>query len=123
MPHAWHVPHLVPRRVGGLIIGATVLTLVLVGHAVDPRAAPLGQIALTAAIAVFYTTMAFLVLSSAPGHPVGRLMAAAGISACAAVLAASWPHWAPVSWLGRWLWWPPLVGSSAGRPPRAAAGP
>jgi signal transduction histidine kinase len=108
MPHAWHVPHLVPRWAGGLIVGAMVVTLVVTGHAVDPRAVPLGQIAMTAAIAVLYTTMAFLVLTGAPRHPVGRLMAAAGISACAAVLAASWPLWAPVSWLGRWLWWPPI---------------
>lgn len=35
-------------------------------------------------------------------------MAAAGGIACVAVLAASWPHWEPISWLSRWLWWPPL---------------
>jgi signal transduction histidine kinase len=108
MPTAWNIPHVSPPWIGGLAAGATAVTLAVIGQVVDPYAVSVKLIALTAAIAVFFTAMAALVLAGVPGHPVGRLMAAAGLFACADVLAASWSHWLALSWLSRWLWWPPL---------------
>lgn len=108
MPAGWHVPRLSRRWAAQLAGGATVVSLVTLGQLVDPDAVPLQVNGLTVAIAALYTPMAVLVLAGVPGHLVGRLMAAAGGTACAAVLTASWSGWAPVSWLSRWLWWPPL---------------
>ncbi|MBW4705506.1 sensor histidine kinase [Micromonospora sp. RL09-050-HVF-A] len=81
--------------------------LVLAGQWWYPQPAALGPAALTGTIAVAFTALGGLVLAGLPGHPVGRLMLAAGLVAGAAVLALSWPAVTPLAWLGQWLWWPP----------------
>ncbi|QDY11509.1 sensor histidine kinase [Micromonospora sp. HM134] len=81
--------------------------LVLAGQWWYPQPAALGPAALTGTIAVAFTALGALVLAGLPGHPVGRLMLAAGLVAGTAVLALSWPALTPVAWLGQWLWWPP----------------
>ncbi|MER7169288.1 sensor histidine kinase, partial [Micromonospora sp. NPDC000207] len=58
-------------------------------------------------LAVAFTALGTLVLAGVPAHPVGRLMTAAGLTAAGAALALSWTAFAPVAWVGQWLWWPP----------------
>ncbi|MEU8376784.1 histidine kinase [Micromonospora sp. NPDC048894] len=87
--------------------GLVVAGLVLAGQWWYPQPAALGPAALTGTIAVAFTALGGLVLAGLPGHPVGRLMLAAGLVAGAAVLALSWPAVTPLAWLGQWLWWPP----------------
>jgi two-component system, NarL family, sensor kinase len=48
------------------------------------------------------------VLRRRPGHPVGRLMLAAGLVASVAALSVAWSAWVPAAWLSQWAWWPPL---------------
>lgn len=87
--------------------GLVVAGLVLAGQWWYPQPAALGPAALTGTIAVAFTALGALVLAGLPGHPVGRLMLAAGLVAGTAVLALSWPAVTPLAWLGQWLWWPP----------------
>ncbi|WP_307820988.1 sensor histidine kinase [Micromonospora humidisoli] len=87
--------------------GLVVAGLVLAGQWWHPQPAALGPAALTGTIAVAFTALGALVLAGLPGHPVGRLMLAAGLVAGTAVLALSWPAVTPLAWLGQWLWWPP----------------
>ncbi|SCG53589.1 GAF domain-containing sensor histidine kinase [Micromonospora rifamycinica] len=95
-----------PRRVlAG--VGLVVAVLVLVGQWRDPYPAAAGPAALTGAIAVSFTALGGLVLAGLPGHPVGRLMLAAGLVAGTTVLALSWSAVTPLAWLSQWLWWPP----------------
>ncbi|WP_329108798.1 histidine kinase [Micromonospora sp. NBC_01699] len=82
-----------------------VAVLVLVGQWYRP--APGGPTAMTAVIAASFTGLGGLVLAGVPGHRVGRLMLAAGLTAAVAVLALSWLSWLPLAWLVQWLWWPP----------------
>ncbi|MGW4461928.1 histidine kinase [Micromonospora sp. NPDC004704] len=92
------------RRV--LAAAAVVIAvLVVVGQWFQP--APGGPTAMTAVIAASFTALGGLVLAGVPGHPVGRLMFAAGLTAAVAVLALSWLSWLPLAWLVQWLWWPP----------------
>jgi two-component system, NarL family, sensor kinase len=97
-----------PRWVAAAAVALAVVTLVVLGQMYDPDAAAGALIRLTAAIAVSYTPMGALVLAGVRGHLVGRLMVAAGVMACVAVLAASWSGWLPLAWLAKWSWWPPL---------------
>ena len=90
------------------VAAVAVTVLASIGQLVDTQAATIGTITLTAAIGVSFTAMAALVLAGAPGHPVGRLMLAAGTIACVSVLAASWSGWLPLAWLSQWSGWPPL---------------
>jgi signal transduction histidine kinase len=80
---------------------------VLVGQLLDAGGAPGSAVALTAAVAVSFTTMGGLVLVAAPGHLVGRLMLVAGVTAGISVVAVSWAAWLPLAWLSQWSWWPP----------------
>ena len=68
----------------------------------------LSQLALPAAMAVCYSALGALVLAHRPGHRVGRLMTVVGGCATLAVLAVSWPGWAPTAWVAQWAWWPPI---------------
>jgi hypothetical protein len=52
--------------------------LAIVGRTLDPARGPGGTIALSAAVALAFILMGGLVLAGSPGHPVGRLMFAAG---------------------------------------------
>lgn len=87
---------------------SAVLAAVLAGQFVDEQAMPPRVLALPIAIAVVYTAMAILVLRGAPRHPVGLLMAAAGVTASVAVISASWSGWSLSGWLARSLLWAPL---------------
>ncbi|GAA4451238.1 hypothetical protein GCM10023170_038090 [Phytohabitans houttuyneae] len=71
-------------------------------QAIAPKA-----LVLTAGLAVF-APLGALVVAGVPGHPVGRLMFAAGAFACASLLAASWASWLPFAWFAQWSGWPPL---------------
>ncbi|BCB84015.1 hypothetical protein Psuf_013280 [Phytohabitans suffuscus] len=71
-------------------------------EAVAPRA-----LVLTAGLAVF-APLGALVVAGVRGHPVGRLMFAAGAAACASLVAASWAGWLPFAWFAQWSGWPPL---------------
>ena len=95
----------------GLLAGAAVAValLVLVGQLLQRDPLLFGPSTLTAVFAAAFTALGALVLAGVPGHPVGRLMLAAGLGATVAVLALSWSSWLPLAWLGQWLWWPPYT--------------
>ncbi|GAA4700079.1 sensor histidine kinase [Phytohabitans rumicis] len=100
-----------PRRwvvAAGLAALAAVAAAALAGQLVDDRAVPIGNMVLTAAIAVLFTPMAALILAGVPGHPVGRLMLAAGAIACGSVVAGSWAGPVALAWAYQWSGWPPL---------------
>jgi len=82
--------------------------LAVAGQLIDPEATPPARLTLSAAIAVAATAMAALILTGVPGHPVGRLMGAAGGFAAVNVVAGCWAGWAPMAWLSQWTWWPPI---------------
>ncbi|MEU6023299.1 histidine kinase [Micromonospora sp. NPDC047134] len=95
----------------GLLAGAAVVValLVLAGQLYQRDSLLVGPSTLTAVFAAAFTALGALVLAGVPGHPVGRLMLAAGLVATVAVLALSWSSWLPLAWLGQWLWWPPYT--------------
>jgi two-component system, NarL family, sensor kinase len=101
-------PTRLPTWLAATAAATAVLAAVLAGQFVDDQAMPPRVLALPIAIAVMYTAMAILVLRGVPRHPVGLLMAAAGVTASVAVIAASWSGWSPSGWLGRTLLWAPL---------------
>ncbi|HEX8632305.1 MAG TPA: sensor histidine kinase [Catenuloplanes sp.] len=84
----------------------TALSAALVGLRGDAGAEARVAVVLNAAIAVSFTVLGVVVLVASPGHPVGRLMTAAGLLAAVAVFAAGWPGSLPLAWLSRWIWWP-----------------
>ncbi|GFJ85676.1 hypothetical protein [Phytohabitans houttuyneae] len=84
-----------------------VVLLVLIGQLLDDQAIAPKALVLTAGLAVF-APLGALVVAGVPGHPVGRLMFAAGAFACASLLAASWASWLPFAWFAQWSGWPPL---------------
>lgn len=93
------------------VLAAAVLAVValgvcgpLTGHTApdtNPAAMPV-------ALAVGFAPLGTFVLRRRPGHPVGRLMLAAGLVATLAALAVAWSAWLPAAWLSQWAWWPPL---------------
>lgn len=85
-------------------VGLTVF-LVVVGQLVSGRGLMADDIGLSTGIAVPFTVLGVLVLMSAPRHPVGRLMVAAGLFAAVDLVAVSWT---PLSWLAQWSWLPSL---------------
>ncbi|RIV40042.1 sensor histidine kinase [Micromonospora radicis] len=86
-----------------------VALLVLAGQLLRRDPLLFGPSALTAVFAAVFTALGALVLAGVPGHPVGRLMLAAGLVATVTVVALSWSSWLPLAWLGQWLWWPPYT--------------
>ncbi|TWJ21274.1 GAF domain-containing sensor histidine kinase [Micromonospora endolithica] len=88
---------------------AAVALLVLAGHFQQRDGALLGPSSLTAVFAAAFTACGGLVLAGVAGHPVGRLMLAAGLLAVGETLALSWSSWLPLAWLAQWLWWPPYA--------------
>lgn len=96
-----------PWRVTAAVAGVAVVLLVLTGQLLDERAIAPRALVLTAGLAVF-APLGALVLAGVPGHPVGRLMFAAGAVACASLVAASWAGWLPFAWFAQWSGWPPL---------------
>ena len=97
-----------PRRVIAAVLAVLAMALAVLGQVIGDNAVPADNITLIAPIAVLFTAMGALVLVGVPGHPVGRLMAAAGVTSLIAVLAASWSQWSALAWLSQWLWLPPL---------------
>ena len=108
---------------GAALLGA----LILAGQLAGAGAGTVGDVVQTAPLAALYALAGALVLAGAPGHPVGRLMLAAGASAGAAAAGLSWSSWAPAGWLGQWAWWPPFglghpgAAGVSGRPAAVAA--
>ncbi|MDG4786239.1 histidine kinase [Micromonospora sp. WMMD1102] len=94
-------------RIVALVGAAIVVALVVAGHYVSARGIWIEQTGELAVIAIAFTMMGALVLVGIPGHPVGRLMLAAGGAASVAVLAVSWGRWLPLAWLSQWAWWVP----------------
>ena len=97
-----------PARLGLLAAGAAVCGAALAGQLAGAGSNAVDTAALAAPLAVGYAAMGALVLAGRPGHPVGRLMFAAGATAGLATVAASWLTVAPLAWLAQWTWWPPL---------------
>ena len=91
------------------VAGVAVALLVLAGQLYQRDPLLFGPSTLTAVFAAAFTALGTLVLVGVPGHPVGRLMLAAGLLATVAVIALSWSSWLPLAWLGQWLWWPPYT--------------
>jgi two-component system NarL family sensor kinase len=89
---------------GAALLGA----LILAGQLAGAGAGTGGDVVQTAPLAALYALAGMLVLAGEPGHPVGRLLLAAGASAGVAAAGLSWSSWAPAGWLGQWTWWPPL---------------
>ena len=79
----------------------TIVPLVVIGLLASGRGLTADDIGLSTGIAVPFTVLGVLVLMSAPRHPVGRLMVAAGLFAAVDLVAVSWP---PLSWLEQWSW-------------------
>src|SRR4051812_43736532 len=97
------------RPIAVVAATVTVAALVVLGWAVGASQTSASWLVLEAGIALGFTPMGALVLTGAPGHPVGRLMLSAGAVACAAALAAGWGRlWPPAAWLSQWSWWPPF---------------
>jgi signal transduction histidine kinase len=92
-----------------IIVGATLLgALILAGQLAGAGAGTFDDVVQTAPLATLYALAGVLVLTGVPGHPVGRLLLAAGASAGVAAAGLSWSSWAPAGWFGQWAWWPPL---------------
>lgn len=68
-----------------------------------------GTAALPTSMAVAFTPLGVFVTRRLPGHPLGRLMLLAGLSATVAALAVAWAAVLPAAWLSQWSWWPPLA--------------
>ncbi len=100
-------PPVTVRRRALAVAGTAVALLVVIGHLWSRDAAAQGPVAVTASMAAAFTALGTLVLAGVPGHPVGRLMTAAGLTAAVAALSLSWSGITPVAWVGQWLWWPP----------------
>ncbi|MFN2496982.1 MAG: sensor histidine kinase [Pseudonocardiaceae bacterium] len=96
-------PLTAPRELGALAAAVIIVSVVVVGQlaGMGARAEFIG---LTAGIAVPFTILGVLVLMSAPQHPVGRLMIAAGLAATVSLVGFSWVRITPLGWLGQWSW-------------------
>jgi len=97
-----------PWRAAAAAAGVAVVLLVLIGQLAGDQAIPLRSVLLTVGVAVVFAPLGAFVLAGVPGHAVGRLMFAAGASAWASLLAASWAGWLPLAWFTQWSGVPPL---------------
>ncbi|MFY1635066.1 histidine kinase [Solwaraspora sp. WMMB335] len=110
MPAAWRrVASIGRRRLALAVAAITIASAVLAGQLYQHDRLLLGPSTLTAVFAAVFTALGALVLAGMPGHPVGRLMLAAGLTATVEVVALSWSAWLPLAWLAQWLWWPPYT--------------
>jgi two-component system, NarL family, sensor kinase len=97
-----------PRLGIGVAASTALLIAAAVGQVAGTGEATVTITSLVAPVAVGYTVMGWVVLAGVPGHPVGRLIAVAGMVACVALVASSWSSWLPLAWLSQWAWWPPF---------------
>jgi signal transduction histidine kinase len=95
-----------PVLVGAAVAVVAVGLLGLASGAEGPTAVP---IATPAVFAIAFTPLGVFVLRRLPGHPLGRLMSAAGVFAAASALTVCWSDLLPMAWLSQWTWWPPLA--------------
>jgi len=108
------VPRSADQRLADLpvpVLGAIGFVVVLlgVGGVLTGHTAPdANPAAMPVALAAGFTPLGVFVLRRRPGHPVGRLMLAAGLMASVAALSVAWSTWLPAAWLSQWAWWPPL---------------
>ncbi len=108
------VPRSADQRLADLpvpVLGAIGFAVVLlgVGGVLTGHTAPdANPAAMPVALAAGFTPLGVFVLRRRPGHPVGRLMLAAGLVASIAALSVAWSTWIPAAWLSQWAWWPPL---------------
>ena len=93
------------RRLAAVAAVGITVPLVVVGLLASGRGLNADDIGLSTGIAVPFTILGVLVLMSAPRHPVGRLMVAAGLFAAVDLVAVSWPL---LSWVEQWSWLPSL---------------
>ena len=96
------------RGLVGSAVAAAAVVAFVVGQVRAPATGDLGTLILTATTAVSFTATGAVVLAGVAGHPVGRLMVAAGAWAALAAVALSWTDAVPLAWLSRWAWVPPL---------------
>jgi two-component system NarL family sensor kinase len=93
-----------------VLIAAAVLTMavVIAGEILGTANHAIENVGVAAGVAIPFTLLGGLVLAGKPGHPVGRLMCAAGVTATLWWMALSWHEVAPIAWISQWLWWPCL---------------
>ena len=108
------VPRSADQRLADLpvpVLGAIGFAVVLLGVGgvlTGHTASDANPAAMPVALAAGFTPLGVFVLRRRPGHPVGRLMLAAGLVASIAALSVAWSTWIPAAWLSQWAWWPPL---------------
>ena len=108
------VPRSADQRLADLpvpVLGAIGFAVVLLGVGgvlTGHTASDANPAAMPVALAAGFTPLGVFVLRRRPGHPVGRLMLAAGLVASIAALSVAWSTWVPAAWLSQWAWWPPL---------------
>ena len=95
-----------PRRAGFAALAVAASALIVIGQLLTPDDAPGGPVALTATVAISFSVLGGFVLISVPGHPMGRLMVAAGVTGFVAAISVSWTGWLPASWLSKWSYFP-----------------
>ncbi|MGL5825816.1 MAG: sensor histidine kinase [Nocardioides sp.] len=80
--------------------------IVAIGQILATASRNTEDIGIVTAVAIPYTALGAMVLLSMPRQPIGRLMMAAGLTACLQLVAMSWTKYPPLAWLAQWLWWP-----------------
>ncbi|MGQ0775998.1 MAG: histidine kinase [Pseudonocardiales bacterium] len=99
---------LAQRQLAIAVAATLVVALIIVGQWVGGSGVRANTAALAMGLAVPFTVLGWLVLTSMPRHPIGRLITAAGLGGGVFVVAASWPGWLPLAWLTQWTWWPSI---------------
>ena len=92
-----------------LVAAAAVILLGAIGPLLGEQGQTPGPLWMSVALAVSFTPLAWFVLRRVPGHPLGWLMAATGLTATLATLAVCWSALPVLAWLSQWLWWPPFA--------------
>lgn len=96
----------VPTLVG---VGVAVLAIGVAGVVLGTAGTTPGPTDMTVALSLTFTPLGVFVLRRLPGHPLGRLMTLAGVSATIAAVAVAWSAYLPLAWLSQWAWWVPVA--------------
>jgi two-component system, NarL family, sensor kinase len=90
----------------GIAIAAT--ASVTIGFITGQTDDPPGSAVTAATAAVTFTPLGVFIMRRLPGHRLGPLMTAVGLSAAVAALSVAWSSWLAAAWLSQWSWWVPL---------------
>ncbi|MGH3925217.1 MAG: hypothetical protein ACRDTT_20545, partial [Pseudonocardiaceae bacterium] len=99
---------LAQRQLAIAVAATLVVALIILGQWTGGSEVRGGTVSLAVGLAVPFAVLGWLVLTSVPRHPVGRLMTAAGLGGGVYLVAASWPDPLPLAWLSQWAWWPSI---------------